>query len=126
MPSHDPADREEGNQTPETGQRIANTPAGQTLAGSASRARVGQPPRISEIQYHALRYCLTNSAPDVNGEVPWLDLAGLGLGRATIRALQRLGLVEAMEEGFPGQLVGQRYRITEAGRAAIENGGNGA
>jgi hypothetical protein len=33
-------------------------------------------------------------------------------------------MVEAMEDGYPGQLVGQRYRISEAGRAAVENGGN--
>ena len=77
------------------------------------------PAKLSESQLSALLHCVAMSPVEGTEEAPWLDLAGLGLSRTTIRVLERAGLIEAMEEGWPGQLIGQRYRITQAGRDTI-------
>lgn len=56
---------------------------------------------------------------DAQGE--WVDLSTLGISRATVRALMELGALEAKEsDGFPGQLNGQKYRLTRRAWAEIE------
>jgi hypothetical protein len=76
------------------------------------------PPKLSGSQLSALLHCVAMSSVEGTA-APWLDLAGLGLHRTTIRALERAGLIQPMDEGWAGQLIGQRYRITQAGRDTI-------
>jgi DNA-binding PadR family transcriptional regulator len=53
-----------------------------------------------------------------NGE-GWLALAGSGIMRPVVRALQNAGVIEAKNEGYLGKLIGQYYRVTPAGRDAL-------
>lgn len=76
--------------------------------------------KLSDAQLIALRHCVAMAGTRGDGE--WLNLAGLGIGRATIRALQRAGFIEPREEGYPGQAGGRHYRVTESGKAAATTG----
>ena len=71
--------------------------------------------RLSEPQERALEQCAAMMPVDGNSE-GWLALAGSGIMRTTVRALQNAGVIEAKNEGYAGKLVGQYYRVTPAGR----------
>lgn len=70
--------------------------------------------KLSDVQRRVLKQ-LANGG--VVGE-EWLDLGDSGISRATVRALLSIGAIEQKAEGFPGQLAGQAYRVTPAGRNA--------
>jgi hypothetical protein len=93
---------------------------GSMLRRQASRRREdrgrGRPSApFSPVQLKALELC--QSFPtSADG---WFSLEEAGLARSTIRALQKLGALQARRRGFPGQVIGQLYRITTIGLAAV-------
>jgi hypothetical protein len=68
--------------------------------------------KLSDVQRRLLKQ-LANIGEE------WLDLTARSVSRPTIRALLAVGALEQRSEGFPGQIAGQAYRVTPAGRAAV-------
>lgn len=70
--------------------------------------------KLSDAQRRTLTQLIDGSV-----DKEWLDLSGRGITRSTVRALRAIGALEGKTYGFPGQLVGQLYRITPAARVAM-------
>ena len=73
------------------------------------------PKTLSPTQLRALERC--HAVP--TAAYGWFSLEDAGLGRSTIRALQKLGALESRYPGFRGQMFGQLYRITPLGLAVL-------
>jgi len=72
-------------------------------------------------QHHVLEL-LANSRwardCDDDNNSGWVPALGI-YPRSTVRALQRLGMIEAKHKDFAGPTSGQWHRITAAGRLAL-------